>query len=647
MPFDFCRAAIFPRYEMLQYALEYARRGWPVFPLLPGRKEPAIPKSEGGRGYLDATTDEAIIRAWWKRWPDANIGFCPEYAGLFAIDIERECADTKAYPDTLEARSASGGTHLLYQGSGPSTVKKIGLHVDTRGVGGYIVLAPSKVDTRDEKAAADPTRCGSYEWTELRKPAPIPAWLIQKLNRFKSTGEPRRTPSDREIDTPERLSRVKMLCHARPPGVIGLGSRMATLALANSCLDWCSHEVVIDAVVEHWMPRCRPEGCWDEEWITKIVNSIRQRSNGSWVGRHDDVGCNENGGTSIGAYDPSIVSGLLKGGSHMNGSPAVGNGLNKSPRKLFQWRTPEEAANAPPLTYWDDQKTMPKVPGILVVSGPQKTHKTGLVIKKCLDALDRGAFILYVAAEGGYGIDTARLPKVRDQRGWPWDKLNAKWRTLAAPFNILVQLPSLIEEAPFTPNVVVFDTLTRVAGAADLNTAQAVQMIYGACDHLMETWGCLVIFIHHPKRDGKGASGSVQIENSAYATWHISVENETEVICWVDKMKDGKAEFEVRYRADMSNGAPVILDEVRRDRPMSSVRYTIEQVLAKIPTGETVNIQFICDRTGLSQDAIEAHVRGRKDKKGVFRSPDCAHLCAGEFVPKHVKDWMFLGFGVQ
>ena len=40
----------------LRQALAYARRGWPVFPCLPGQKIPATK-----HGYLDATTDEQQI----------------------------------------------------------------------------------------------------------------------------------------------------------------------------------------------------------------------------------------------------------------------------------------------------------------------------------------------------------------------------------------------------------------------------------------------------------------------------------------------------------------------------------------------------------------------------------------------------------
>ena len=58
----------------LRQALAYARRGWPVFPCLPGQKIPATK-----HGYQDATTDaqwaimDAILGAWRARDADGPL----------------------------------------------------------------------------------------------------------------------------------------------------------------------------------------------------------------------------------------------------------------------------------------------------------------------------------------------------------------------------------------------------------------------------------------------------------------------------------------------------------------------------------------------------------------------------------------------
>lgn len=58
-----------PDAPMVKFALDYARRGWPVFPCKPTNKAPFF---EGG--FHVATADEETIRKWWGYWPKAMMG---------------------------------------------------------------------------------------------------------------------------------------------------------------------------------------------------------------------------------------------------------------------------------------------------------------------------------------------------------------------------------------------------------------------------------------------------------------------------------------------------------------------------------------------------------------------------------------------
>src|SRR5260370_35369360 len=63
-------------------ALAYARVGLPVFPLR--GKLPLVP-----HGLDDASVDAAVIKRWWRRWPDANIGIpTGPPSGWVALDID-------------------------------------------------------------------------------------------------------------------------------------------------------------------------------------------------------------------------------------------------------------------------------------------------------------------------------------------------------------------------------------------------------------------------------------------------------------------------------------------------------------------------------------------------------------------------------
>lgn len=116
---------------LLDAAITYARRGWPVFPCHTPRfpKDAAKPPrcscgtsdctSIGKHprtvhGHLDGTTDEEVIGRWWARWPSANIGLVTGAAsGLVVLDIdprhggdlslENLEAEQGKLPDTVES----------------------------------------------------------------------------------------------------------------------------------------------------------------------------------------------------------------------------------------------------------------------------------------------------------------------------------------------------------------------------------------------------------------------------------------------------------------------------------------------------------------------------------------------------------------
>ncbi len=154
-------------------ALEYAARGWHVFPLRPGEKIPLIPERMGGKGFLDATTDAAKIRRWWTVTPNANIGIGLIQSGLVVIDADTykpECGWAafiagRDLPDTLIQRSANGGTHYVFRARpGVEYPGKLARFVDVRWKG-YIVAEPSVLGD------------AAYQWQTDDEPALAPAWM--------------------------------------------------------------------------------------------------------------------------------------------------------------------------------------------------------------------------------------------------------------------------------------------------------------------------------------------------------------------------------------------------------------------------------------------------------------------------------------
>src|ERR1700722_901087 len=130
-----------PQDEELHAALRYALAGWPVFPCKRRLKVPAIPaahppqhpcRGECGReghGFHDATTDPDVIRAWWARYPRANIGIATGAPGPDVLDVDaRPDGNGWAALNRLKraglltgaralVRTRSGGLHVYFAGT--------------------------------------------------------------------------------------------------------------------------------------------------------------------------------------------------------------------------------------------------------------------------------------------------------------------------------------------------------------------------------------------------------------------------------------------------------------------------------------------------------------------------------------------------
>lgn len=181
--------------DLYPYALACARRGWHVFPLVPGEKAPAV-KAWPQR----ATTDPDQLTAWWHHRP-FNPGIATGPSGLVVVDLDVPkpgdippepwhlpgvtCgADVLAvlaerhhqpYPaDTFTVTTPSGGTHLYFThpDHGPelrNTQSSIGWKIDTRA-GGGMVVGPGST-----------TPSGTYRVTSPAPVAPLPVWLARLL----------------------------------------------------------------------------------------------------------------------------------------------------------------------------------------------------------------------------------------------------------------------------------------------------------------------------------------------------------------------------------------------------------------------------------------------------------------------------------
>lgn len=132
--------------DMVSYALDYAARGWPVFPVKPNGKEPAT-----HHGCKDATTNPNLIRDWWHMKPDANVAIATGSPGPDVLDVDLK-PDASGYPAFRRlaregllvggialVRTPSGGTHVYYEGTEQGNGSLRRHLIDFRGKGGYVV----------------------------------------------------------------------------------------------------------------------------------------------------------------------------------------------------------------------------------------------------------------------------------------------------------------------------------------------------------------------------------------------------------------------------------------------------------------------------------------------------------------------------
>lgn len=107
----------------LVQALDYAERGWRVFPVGSDGRSPLI-----ARGCHAASAEPVQLRRWWSTHPSANVALaCGRESGVLALDIDRKGAvdgfaalaelqaEFGALPESVRSLTPSGGAHLLFR----------------------------------------------------------------------------------------------------------------------------------------------------------------------------------------------------------------------------------------------------------------------------------------------------------------------------------------------------------------------------------------------------------------------------------------------------------------------------------------------------------------------------------------------------
>jgi RecA-family ATPase len=242
-------------------AQRYAETGIPVFICYPDAKIPATPN-----GFKDATTDLRIVDGWYAVQPNYNLAICPEHAGWGVIDLESDCppdwANGREMPETYTVSTPRGGKHLYFEGSIPSSVRKLikGLPIDTRGFGGYVLVPPSVVGGRPYKLERD---------LDLAR---LPEWISKALTQPSKVERAPDVPLDLQANVWRAVQYLKNL----PPVVEGQGSDNAAYTAAAMMHELgLSEGKAFEVMREHF--KCTP--LTDDWLLLKIKNGFEYAQN--------------------------------------------------------------------------------------------------------------------------------------------------------------------------------------------------------------------------------------------------------------------------------------------------------------------------------------------------------------------------------
>lgn len=472
-------------------ALYWAAQGLNVFPCLPGAKEPAV-----AGGYKAGTTDPKEIDRWWYALPDYNPAACPEFSGLCILDIDDKPgkdgsgslrqleAAHDCLPATRVTLTPSGGRHLWFKGSLPSTASKLGKDIDTRGRGGYVLLPGAVVDGKSYTITAGPL-------------PPVPQWITDALTGGRAKERATTDEEDAEFNIDRARTHLEQLVEREDVAVEGEGGHGRTYKLFCTMRDLgLSEGLAVSLLEEVWNPYCDPP--WDEDELELIAGH-------AWDYSQNEAG-SKGGGDPAGDYADIKVDRI---------KPKTP--VKKS--KFYAYDEDEQDAWTEPD--WIIKNRIPKWSTVMYYGSPG-AYKSFVVLDEVL-ALSHGLAgfdaktsldplsIVYAAGEAAVGIAKQRRPAWRQA-----NKISGK-----LPFKLIKSVPWIgqidectafikqLEDQGLKPDIIIFDTLARAMVGMNENDAMDAGRAIAAIDAIRDHFACTVILVHHSgKDDARGARGS-------------------------------------------------------------------------------------------------------------------------------------------
>lgn len=509
-----------------------------IFPLWPNSKKPKE------SGWTDPGK-------WHAFGPNDNVGiFCGHYLGtdaliasgrindnpkveplaLVVVDIDQKPgkdgesalakweAENGALPPTREHRTPSGGRHIVYwcREAVKGGVNVLGLGLDIRSAGGFIVAPGSKTET------------GAYTVLHDRPIAEAPAALIA------ACGKPReRTERPDEVQLTgyaaehARTLAADYLADDAQAAVQGAGGDEGTYKVACRVRDFgVSQAECLELMAEHWNERCSPP--WSmTELETKIRNAYTYATG------------------DAGADNPAVVF-----------EPVPAENKPDAPAREKGSRytlVPAGELLDRPDTPWLIAGLM-HAQGLGVIYGLPTTGKSFLALDIAF-AIARGSPwagrpvrrtgpVVYVGLEGEQKM---RVEAYMEHHKLPRAQAAGVLTLQGAGLNLgdkayadAVELTQAIKEAAPDVRAVFVDTLNQAMAGGDENSSADMGTVIAAAGEMARRLGCLVVLVHHAGKDGsRGPRGHSSLHGAADVELEIERNGDVRTVK-ATKVKDGE-----------------------------------------------------------------------------------------------------------
>ena len=579
--------------NMKDEALRLARAGYAVFPCRPNGKEPLHKGS-----FKDATVDEFQIIAWWELNPNANIAIYPGAEGNEKLIVDVDVRATEngrrtieelgplLFPPTRTVTTPSGGQHRYY--SLPKGVKvqssarRLGVGLDVRSHGGYVLVPPSVIDGK------------RYIWDAQLPIAPAPEHLIELAGK----PEERHPDADKwlcEEDLEANLLKAVAWLRGQAElgrvSISGGGGNDFAYATTEILRDYgVSLDAAKDLMLSVWNPHCLPP--WNPEELGQIVENAYDYANRPAGNRVV---------TNPASMDKMVAMAAKR-------PPEL-----EKPSELLKW---EDIMNMPDPTYIVDQ-AIPEN-GLVMIYGPYGAYKTFVgvdllmaVAGGCpwmgLEVTDPGE-VVYITPEGVSGFKW-RITAWYKHRG-------ANTGSLIRHVNFLPRMPMFgdLEQVQglhdllrgMHPKIIVLDTMAHAMAGMDENAQKDAGLFIARVMMLKRELDCTVVLIHHTGKDEtRGARGASGIPAACDTVFEVTNPAANVVQVEMKKQKDGERWHRPRFynvvRGEHSLAleyepvAPVTDRTIIHEQYSEALREVLTTPKVKPPLGNTRLAEYMAE----------------------------------------------------